>query len=198
MASDDDSNTDAPDSETPSEKPAPSAEATDAADAKARAAADSADEDDEDEDEDEERAEAAAAAREVEAAAEHAPDHALPAHADDEHGHGLAHVTPLKLLVAVLVTLLVLTVITVAVTKVDLGGQWNLVVAMVIATVKAGLVVTYFMHLRWDKAFNVLVFLSSVLFLILFLSLALTDRKEYQRTIDLLEQTQQPTPAKVH
>jgi cytochrome c oxidase subunit 4 len=120
-------------------------------------------------------------------------------HAPDAHHeeHGIAHVTPLTLLFAVLGALLVLTVITVAVTKVDLGGQWNLVVAMVIATIKAGLVVTYFMHLRWDRTFNVLVFLSSVLFLILFISLALTDRKEYQRTIDTLEQqqAQQAAPA---
>jgi cytochrome c oxidase subunit 4 len=104
----------------------------------------------------------------------------------------LAHVTPVQLLAVILGILLVLTVITVAVTKVDLGGQWNLVVAMVIATIKASLVVSYFMHLRWDRTFNLLVFLSGVLFLILFLSLTLTDRKEYQPTIELLEQTQTP------
>ncbi len=116
--------------------------------------------------------------------------HAAGAAAHEEHG--LAHVTPVQLLAVILTILLVLTVITVAVTKVDLGGQWNLVVAMVIATIKASLVVSYFMHLRWDRTFNLLVFLSGVLFLILFLSLTLTDRKEYQPTIELLEQTQTP------
>jgi cytochrome c oxidase subunit IV len=121
-------------------------------------------------------------------------DHAQPYRSSEpKHAeHGLAHVTPLRLLVTILAILLVLTVITVAVTQIDLGGQWNLMVAIVIATIKASLVVAYFMHLRWDRAFNVLVFLSSVAFLILFLSLALTDRREYQPTIDLLEQTQQP------
>ncbi len=107
--------------------------------------------------------------------------------------HGIAHVSPLPLLFGILGALLVLTVVTVAVTKIDLGGQGNLIVAMVIATIKAGLVVTYFMHLRWDRAFNVMVFLSSVLFMILFISLALTDRKEYQNAIDTLEQTQSVT-----
>jgi cytochrome c oxidase subunit 4 len=112
------------------------------------------------------------------------------AHAADEHGHGLAHTTPVQLLVGVCTGLLVLTVITVMVTKVDLGGQGNLIVAMVIATIKAAMVVTYFMHLRWDKRFNLLAFLSGVLFLILFLSMALTDRKEYQESIDALSAAQ--------
>jgi cytochrome c oxidase subunit IV len=110
--------------------------------------------------------------------------------AHDEHG--LAHVTPVRLLVAILAILLVLTVVTVAVTRIDLGGQWNLMVAIVIATIKASLVVTYFMHLRWDRTFNLLVLLSGVAFVILFLGLSLTDRREYQPAIDLLEQTQQP------
>jgi cytochrome c oxidase subunit IV len=112
-----------------------------------------------------------------------------PAHED----HGLAHITPVGLLVAILAILLVLTVATVLVTGVDLGGQWNLVVAMVIATIKAGLVVAYFMHLRWDRSFHFLVFMSSVLFLILFLALSLTDRREYQQDIDLHEQQQAQT-----
>ncbi len=106
--------------------------------------------------------------------------------AESEH-HGFAHVTPLKLLFGVLGILLVLTVATVAVTSIDLGSQWNLVVAMVIATIKAGLVVTFFMHLLWDKRFHLLVFLSSVLFLILFLGLAIADHKEYQHDIDAKE-----------
>ena len=110
------------------------------------------------------------------------------AHAHDDHG--LAHTTPVKLLAGVLAVLMVLTIITVAVTKIDLGGQGNLVVAMVIATVKAALVVTYFMHLRWDKKFHLILFLTSVLFLILFMSISLTDRSEYDKDIELFRQTQ--------
>jgi cytochrome c oxidase subunit 4 len=108
--------------------------------------------------------------------------------AGDAHGHGddhgIAHTTPLSLLVGVLAVLLVLTILTVSVTSVDLGQQGNLVVAMVIATIKAGLVVTYFMHLRWDKRFHLILFLTSVLFLILFLSMSITDRSEYDRDIE--------------
>ena len=115
-------------------------------------------------------------------------DHA----AHDAHdAHGLAHTTPVKLLVGILAILMVLTIVTVAVTMVDLGGQGNLVVAMVIATIKAALVVTYFMHLRWDKKFHLILFLTSVLFLILFMSISLTDRSEYEHSIEVFRSAQE-------
>jgi cytochrome c oxidase subunit IV len=111
--------------------------------------------------------------------------HAHDAHAHGGgHDHGLAHTTPVSLLFGILTALLVLTIVTVAVTTVDLGAQGNLVVAMVIATIKAALVCTFFMHLLWDKKFNTILFLTSVLFLILFLSMATTDRGEYQNDVD--------------
>jgi len=55
---------------------------------------------------------------------------------------------------------------------------------MVIATIKAGLVVTFFMHLLWDKKFHLILFLTSVLFLILFMSLSINDRSEYEQDIE--------------
>jgi cytochrome c oxidase subunit IV len=103
-----------------------------------------------------------------------------PAHGHDE----IAHVTPVRLLLVVWGALMLLTVITVGVTMVDLGSQTNLVVAMVIATIKAGLVVTYFMHLRWDRPFHTLVFLGSLLFVSLFISMTLLDKKEYEHDIE--------------
>jgi cytochrome c oxidase subunit 4 len=106
------------------------------------------------------------------------------------HGEGFAHVTPLPLLFGILGALLVLTVLTVSVTSVDLGAQGNLTVAMIIATVKAGLVVTYFMHLRWDRLFHLILFLTSVLFLILFLSMSITDRSEYDRDLEAFRAAQ--------
>ena len=112
-------------------------------------------------------------------------EHGSHGHAPgDGHDHGLAHTTPVWLLFAILGALLVLTVATVAVTAVDLGAQGNLIVAMAIATVKALLVCTFFMHLLWDKKFNAILLLTSVLFLILFLSMATTDRGEYQHLVD--------------
>lgn len=109
--------------------------------------------------------------------------------AAEAHDHGLAHVTPVKLLVGVFAALTILTILTVVVTSIDLGSQGNFVIAMIVATVKAGLVMAFFMHLVWDKKFNLTVFLSAFLFVVLFLSLALTDRNEYQAQIDAFEQS---------
>jgi cytochrome c oxidase subunit 4 len=106
-----------------------------------------------------------------------------------EEDHGLAHTMPIWMLVAVLAALMALTVLTVSVTSYDLGSEGNLVVGMVIATVKAGLVVTFFMHLLWDKKFHLILFLTAVLFVVLFLSMSITDRGEYQRNIDLYQNT---------
>jgi cytochrome c oxidase subunit 4 len=118
-------------------------------------------------------------------------DHAHSEGGGHGHGdHGFAHVIPLNLLFGVLGALLVLTVLTVSVTSIDLGAQGNLTIAMLIATVKAGLVVMYFMHLRWDRLFHLILFLTSVLFLILFLSMSITDRSEYDKDLEAFRQAQ--------
>ncbi|HEY0463496.1 MAG TPA: cytochrome C oxidase subunit IV family protein [Polyangiaceae bacterium] len=113
---------------------------------------------------------------------------AADAHAA-HHDHGLAHTMPVWMLVGVLGALMGLTVLTVSVTSFDLGSEGNLVVAMVIATIKAALVVTFFMHLFWDKKFHLILFLTAVLFVVLFLSMSITDRGEYQKNIDLYQST---------
>lgn len=95
------------------------------------------------------------------------------------HDGGVGHVVPLRTLIGVLAALLALTVVTVAVTLVDLGSL-NLVVALAIAVVKGALVLLYFMHLRWDRPFNAVVFISSLAFVALFIVLALLDTSEYQ------------------
>jgi len=111
---------------------------------------------------------------------------AVDAHSGHED-HGLAHTMPIWMLVGVLGALMGLTILTVSVTSFDLGSEGNLVVAMVIATIKAALVVTFFMHLFWDKKFHLILFLTAVLFVVLFLSMSITDRGEYQRNIDLYQ-----------
>ena len=103
-------------------------------------------------------------------------------HAHEEGHPDLGHVVPVKMLVGVLLVLLVLTVVTVAVSYLDLG-PFNLAVALVIAVVKASFVVLFFMHLRWDKPFNAVLFCSTLLFLTLFIGLTLLDALEYQPDI---------------
>ncbi|MBX3418045.1 MAG: cytochrome C oxidase subunit IV family protein [Pirellulaceae bacterium] len=104
----------------------------------------------------------------------------MAGHHDD---HSFAHPAPLKLLFAVFFALIALTILTVALATVDLGpfGIW---ISMTIATVKAALVALFFMHMYWDKSFNVLVFLSSFLFVALFIGLTMTDTQHYQEQID--------------
>lgn len=101
----------------------------------------------------------------------HAPSHAGHGH---EYGMHVAHVSSAGTLVRVLVTLLILTLITVAVSRVDFGGA-NLLVAMVIAVIKMSLVMTWFMHLKGDTAVNILFILSSFVFLSLLFLFTLAD-----------------------
>ena len=108
-------------------------------------------------------------------------------HADDEH-HGVGHVVPLKILVLVFVSLLVLTYITVAARMIDMGGL-NVWIALGIATIKGALVVLYFMHLRYDSPFNAIVFLTAIAFLFLFLGITIVDTIEYQPAVyEMIEQ----------
>ena len=100
-----------------------------------------------------------------------AHDHA---HGHDAHGYGPHHVTSSKTFMTVLLALLFLTIITVAASRVDFGSA-NLLIAMLIASVKAALVIAIFMHVKWDTAINKIVFLSSFLFLSLLLIFTLAD-----------------------
>lgn len=100
-------------------------------------------------------------------------------HATGHDDHGLGHAVPMKILLGVFGALVVLTWITVAATWVDLGAM-NLWLAMAIATLKAGLVALYFMHLRWDRPINAIIFLGTLLFVLLFVGIALTDTASYQ------------------
>jgi len=108
---------------------------------------------------------------------------AASGHGGHGHGEGHGHPQPMWMLLGVLGALIVLTVLTVAVTAIDLGAQGNLVVAMIIATVKAILVMGFFMHLFWDSRFNLIAFASSFLFVLLFLSMSVLDRSEYRPTV---------------
>jgi cytochrome c oxidase subunit 4 len=85
------------------------------------------------------------------------------------------HVVPLKTNVAVWLALLVLTGVTTGIAFIDLGPL-NTIVALVIATCKALLVVLIFMHVKYasDKLVKVVV-ISAVFFLLLLLGLSLAD-----------------------
>jgi cytochrome c oxidase subunit IV len=85
------------------------------------------------------------------------------------------HIVSAKTNIAVWLVLLVLTGVTAGVAFIDLG-PFNTIVALVIATVKALLVVLIFMHVKYtgDKLVKVVV-ISAVFFLLLLLGLSLAD-----------------------
>ena len=94
----------------------------------------------------------------------------------------VGHVVPVRYLVAAGLALLVLTVVTVASHSVDMG-EANLPVALAIAMVKAVIVALVFMHLRWDRPFNLLVLVGSALFVMLMLAFAAMDVHQYEPTM---------------
>ena len=106
--------------------------------------------------------------------------HGHAAHGHDTHGHGELqmghhHVSSAAMFLNVLIALLILTVVTVAASRFDFGSA-NLLIAMAIASVKASLVIAFFMHVKWDTAINKIVFLSSFLFLSLLFIFTLADQ----------------------
>ncbi len=79
---------------------------------------------------------------------------------------GKHHIIPLPVYFQVIIALLILTVVTVAAARVDFGAL-NTVIALAIASVKAGLVLAYFMHLKYDDRLYIVAFGTGIFFLLL-------------------------------
>lgn len=101
-------------------------------------------------------------------------------HAAHDHPE-VGHVVPASTLVAAGLALLVLTIITVAVRFIDVG-EFNMPIALGVAVVKATIVALVFMHLRWDRPFNLLVLIGSALFVMLMMTFAAMDVGQYSHT----------------
>lgn len=69
----------------------------------------------------------------------------------DSHADISKHV---RSYIMVFIALAVLTIVTVAASRIDFGTG-NVVVALLIAVVKASLVATIFMHLKWEKSASI-------------------------------------------
>lgn len=104
------------------------------------------------------------------ATSDHAHDHGH----DEGDGEVHAHVNSPLFMIGIFAALIVLTVLTVAVSYVDLGAA-NTFVAIFIATMKASLVATFFMHLKGDKALHSIIFVGAFLFLAIFIGLSNDD-----------------------
>lgn len=71
------------------------------------------------------------------------------------------HVIPIKTYLLVFAALIAFTILTVATASMDFG-KLNIVVALVIATVKASLVFLWFMHLKYDELVNRVIIIASL------------------------------------
>lgn len=92
----------------------------------------------------------------------------------------VGHLVPVSTLFLTASALLVLTIITVAVRYIDIG-EFNIWVALGIACIKATLVAMFFMHLRWDRPFNQLVFVGCIVFVALMMGFCIMDTSQYRK-----------------
>lgn len=100
-------------------------------------------------------------------------------HGHDEHSHDGHHVMPLPVLFGIFGALIFFTALTVAVGQFSLG-RWEILITMMIATTKAILVAVFFMHLKYDRPFNAMIFSFSLFFVALFLGIVLMDVGAYK------------------
>ena len=84
------------------------------------------------------------------------------------------HIVSYKLFTIVWVFLLALTGITVAVAQVDLG-PWNIWVALAIASLKSGLVVAFFMHMKYEQPLFKVALVAALAILAIFIGFTFFD-----------------------
>jgi cytochrome c oxidase subunit 4 len=87
----------------------------------------------------------------------------------DEH-----HIIELSVYYKVFATLIGLTLITVGAAQIDFGAM-NTVIAFLIATVKAVLVLAIFMHLKYDDKLNRVIIAAGAFFLLVFWFFCILD-----------------------
>ncbi|MGI8908391.1 MAG: cytochrome C oxidase subunit IV family protein [Candidatus Sumerlaeaceae bacterium] len=111
-------------------------------------------------------------AHQVHIAAEH------PGHQESslEDTHATHHIVSPVVYLVIVVILFVLTYVTILCAYKDFGGLWNLVLALSIATIKATLVVLYFMHVKWSGRLIHITIGVSLMFFVLLIAGVLMDQ----------------------
>ena len=85
-----------------------------------------------------------------------------------------AHIVPYKTFAIVWIGLLILTGITIAVAQYNLGA-FNIWVALGIATLKSGLVVAFFMHMKYENRLFKLSLFAALAILAIFIGFTFFD-----------------------
>jgi cytochrome c oxidase subunit IV len=101
-------------------------------------------------------------------------DHAATSGHAADTGHDPANIDKhVRVYITVFVALMVLTIITVAISYLDLSVPLAVTVALFVATVKGSLVAGYFMHLISEKKLILAVLALTVAFFVVLLALPL-------------------------
>ncbi len=95
------------------------------------------------------------------------------------HAADAPHVLPPSILIGTALALFALTALTVLAARVNLGAG-SVAIAIGIAAVKATLVALFFMHLRYEHRFHLVVLVGAVVFAVLFGSFVAFDTGQYQ------------------
>ena len=92
------------------------------------------------------------------------------------------HIVPKRIYFAIWIALLVLTVVTAYVSTLNLHVVWglhdislNAVVALLIASLKASLVVLFFMHVKYSPRLTAVVVFAGVFWLLILMTLSMAD-----------------------
>src|SRR5687768_6897671 len=94
-----------------------------------------------------------------------------PAHKD----HGSHHYTPKRLYLIVFAWLIGLLLLTVGAAFINLGHWGGILVAYLIASVKAALIIMYFMHVKYSNKLTWVFATASFLWLAIFLGALMSD-----------------------
>ncbi len=93
---------------------------------------------------------------------------------DQQHFEPSSHIAPISMYVGIWAALMVFTGITVFAASVELH-VFNIVVALLIATIKGSLVVLFFMHLKYSTKLTMVTVIAALFFLLIMFSLSMTD-----------------------
>ena len=86
------------------------------------------------------------------------------------------HVLPIRTYVFTFIALMALMVLTAFLSRVPMGRDINTIIALIIAAIKATLVLLFFMHLKYENyVLSTVVFVAGLFWLLIFFGLTLVD-----------------------
>ncbi|MGF1583961.1 MAG: cytochrome C oxidase subunit IV family protein [Bacteroidales bacterium] len=101
-------------------------------------------------------------------------EHKVEETEDRLEAQGSHHIVPYKSLILVLLSLIVLTILSVAVTSVELGPL-TVTIALLLASTKALIVLIYFMHLKFDNIMYTLLLIFTLFAIISIIIITFLD-----------------------